>query len=49
MTDVISTAGIAGSDGVVPVYDPEAPWKMWAKGEIWDGTVGKSRYVPKVG
>lgn len=48
MTDVITTAGIAGSDGIVPVYDPEAPWKTWAKDEIWMGTVGNKRYVPKL-
>lgn len=44
----ISTIGIVGTDGVVPIYDPAAPWKMWSKDEIYLGGVGKSKYVPKV-
>lgn len=48
MTDVLTTAGIVGSDGVVPVYDPEGLWKQWAKDEIWVGTTGTRRFVPKL-
>jgi hypothetical protein len=44
----ISTIGVAGIDGVVPVYDPTARWCFWAIGEIYVGTVGARRYVPKL-
>lgn len=45
----ISTLGVAGSDGVSPVYNPSATWKMWSIYEVWMGTgVGAGRYVPKV-
>lgn len=41
---------IAGSDGVVPVYEPKACWKIWAKHEIFMGanTPGENRYVGKI-
>lgn len=45
----ISTAGITGTDGIVPVYDPTARWCWWNLKEIYDGTVGYKRYVPKIG
>lgn len=40
--------GVVGSDGSVPLYEPEGRWTVWGKHEIWDGTVGNKRYVPKV-
>lgn len=39
---------IAGLDGVVPVYDPAAAWRIWSIHEIFTGTVGAQRYIPKV-
>ena len=44
----LSTTGITGVDGNSPVYDPLARWCIWELKEIWDGTVGQGRYVPKV-
>jgi hypothetical protein len=46
----ISLAGIAGIDGVVPVYDPNGLFKTWALNEIFmgTGTLGEARYVPKI-
>ena len=44
----IAKMGIAGSDGYSPVYDENGLWKKWAIYEIWDGGIGKNRYVPKV-
>jgi hypothetical protein len=49
MTDVtLSTVGITGTDGEVPVYEPDARWTQWALSEIYTGGVGSNRYVPKV-
>lgn len=48
MTTDISVLGVAGIDGVVPVYDPSERWRIWALFEIYDGTVGRNRFVPKV-
>jgi hypothetical protein len=45
----LSTVGVVGTDGVVPVYDPDARWTQWALHEVYVGTVGVNRYVPKVG
>lgn len=46
----INTNGITGSeDGVVPVYDPNGTWRWWNLDEIFMGTIGARRYVPKIG
>lgn len=46
---VIDTSGIVGTDGYTPIYDPNAGWKMWRKADIYTGSVGQNRFVPKVG
>lgn len=46
MTTVLT--GVVGSDGRIPVYDPEGLWKTWALSEIWRGLQGLDRFVPKV-
>lgn len=43
----ISTMGVAGIDGVVPIYDPSGRWCLWSINEIYTGDVGTRRYVPK--
>lgn len=48
MPTPINTNGITGLDGIVPVYDGNARWCWWNIDEIFDGTVGANRYVPKV-
>ena len=47
----ISTAGITGTDGIVPVYDPAARWCWWNLNEVFIGPTGPGykRYVPKIG
>lgn len=45
----LNLTGVIGSDGKTPVYDPNARWRIWELGEIWDGSVGQGRYVPKLG
>lgn len=50
MSDPISTSGITGSvDGKTPIYNPEARFTVWALTEIYQGTIGENRYVPKIG
>lgn len=51
MADVITTSPPAGSDGLVPVYQPNERWSQWNMKEVWKGpgTPGTGRYVPKVG
>jgi hypothetical protein len=44
----LSTVGISGTDGAVPVYDPAGRWTIWALSEIYTGGPGQNRYVPKV-
>lgn len=42
--------GVVGSDGGIPVYDPEGLWKIWALWEIWQGpgNPAENRFVPKI-
>jgi hypothetical protein len=50
MSDPISTSGIYGSvDGQTPIYNPTARFTVWALTEIYQGTIGENRYVPKIG
>ena len=44
----VNTNFIVGTDGMSPVYDPDARWCIWELNEIWQGASGK-KYVPKVG
>lgn len=39
---------IVGSDGVVPIHNPEGRWCWWSIAEIYTGTVGQNKYIPKV-
>lgn len=39
---------VAGSDGKVPVYDPNSRWTIWSYQELWFGKTGANKYVPKV-
>ena len=43
-----STPPVVGVDGHVPIYDPEALWKMWSKDEIYMGQNGLNKFVPKL-
>lgn len=40
--------GVIGTDGKYPIVDDEPLWRMWSINQIWKGTVGENRYVPKV-
>lgn len=39
----------AGTDGIVPVYEPEGRFTIWALVQVYLGGVGAGKYVPKVG
>lgn len=36
------------TDNVQPIYDENAPWRIWGIDDIYLGLEGKNRYVPKV-
>lgn len=39
---------IAGTDNIVPVYEPTARFTIWRMPEIFLGGPGENRYIPKV-
>lgn len=43
-----SIIGIVGIDGYTPTYEPQAKWTVWSIHEIYRGTVGQNKFVPKV-
>lgn len=43
-----SNVNIIGTDGGVPIYQPEARWCFWGLHEIYQGQEGTQRYIPKV-
>lgn len=42
-----NVTGVVGTDGQVPVYDPNGLWHMWSITEIFRGLQGASMFVPK--
>lgn len=39
---------IGTEDGIEPIRDENAPWRMWGLKDIFVGTIGSRRFVPKV-
>lgn len=39
---------VTGTDGVVPLYQPDARWTIWALADIYTGTTGQGKYIPNV-
>jgi hypothetical protein len=37
-----------GSDGGVPIYNPNGLWQIWALAVIYQGQAGSNMYIPKV-
>jgi hypothetical protein len=37
-----------GSDGGVPIYNPNGLWQIWALQSIYQGQAGSNMYIPKV-
>lgn len=49
MSSYIQKPGVFGSDGQSPLYDPEPFWREFSINDIFMGTVGKGKIIPKVG
>lgn len=47
-TTNVSTLGVVGTDGVVPVYNPTGIWQWWSIDDIYQGQSGTNKYVPKL-
>lgn len=39
---------VVGTDGVVPTYLPDGRWCWWGLHEIYTGTSGSGKYIPKI-
>lgn len=40
--------GVVGSDGHTPSYQPDSKFEIWAMDEIYLGSIGKGKFIPKV-
>ena len=40
--------GIVGSDGYTPLYNPDGKWNMWSIHEVYMGSAGQNKYIPKI-
>ncbi len=40
--------GVAGTDGIVPIYDPNRRWTIWSRDEIFEGGIGQGKYIPNL-
>lgn len=49
MTTELNLTAVTGTDGQVPIYNPEGRFTIYALKELWDGTVGEKRFIPNVG
>lgn len=48
MPSTIVVPSTTGTDGQVPIYQPNNRWQIWNLIEIYTGGVGANRYVPNV-
>ena len=40
--------GIVGSDGMTPLYQPDARWTIWSLNDIYLGELGANKFIPKI-
>jgi hypothetical protein len=45
----IGNTSVTGTDGGVPVYNPDSGFRIWALSEVYRGLAGTNMYVPNVG
>lgn len=43
-----NSVGIVGADGYTPIFQPDGKWTMWSIHEIYRGSQGQNKYIPKV-
>jgi hypothetical protein len=43
-----TTLGVVGTDGKVPVYEPNGRWCLWSITEIYRGLAAENTFVPKI-
>jgi hypothetical protein len=43
-----SATGVVGTDGKIPVYEPDGRWCMWDIKEIYRGQTADNTFVPKI-
>ena len=43
------TTVLGSIDGIAPTYNQTDPWRIWNAKDIFDGSYGSGKYVPKVG
>jgi hypothetical protein len=44
----MSNTQVTGTDGVVPIYDPDGRFQIWALPQVFTGGPGTNMYVPNV-
>lgn len=49
MTTSLNLSEVAGTDGKVPIRNPDGRFTIYALKELWDGTIGEKRFIPNIG
>ena len=47
-TNPPNLGGVVGIDNIAPIYNPYDRWQTWNINEIYTGTVGQGKFVPKI-
>lgn len=43
-----SLGGVVGTDNIAPIYNPYDRWQVWNMSEVYLGTIGQGKFVPKI-
>lgn len=47
-TNPPNLGGVVGIDNIAPIYNPYDRWQTWNLSEVYTGTVGQGKFVPKI-
>ena len=47
-TNPPNLGGVVGIDNIAPIYNPYDRWQTWNINEIYTGTIGQGKFVPKI-
>lgn len=47
-TNPPNLGGVVGIDNIAPIYNPYDRWQTWNINEVYSGTVGQGKFVPKI-